>query len=285
MGSYSDEVRERVRGLAEKESLRGLDLAWHLGEIETKKLYLSWSDQAGNPIGSQNAYWQADLRGHVSRSHFYSLSSVGQVWQSRKPLIERLVKESRTGIAELIEVTVAVKNGVPFDKALRYLEFGEPYMEGLDGGKKGAIGGFVKVELYVEEAKLEDFWRGAYLNAVRCQISSPEQSLVELAIQESLDPLLPKRFEKYRDLINEGKFACRKCGLIPEHPTDHHIFPQSLYQGWGPTVILCEAPCHPEVQVRWLDYANSWYGKAWVEQQRKEMQINLGREIRWSEVA
>lgn len=286
VGAYSDEVREVVRGLAEKESKRGLDLAWHLGEIEEKQLYLQWHTADGHPISSFNSYWNSDLRGHVARSHAYALKDVGQVWRTRRSTIERVVGEGRTGIAELIDVTVAVKNGLDYDKALRYLEFGEPYLDSIEGQHAtGGVRGKVQVELWVDADKYEDFRRGLTLNAVRCQLPSQESALIELAIQESMDPLLPKRFEKYRDLIFAGEFQCKLCGIIPEHPTDHHIFPVSLCQGWGPQVLLCEAPCHPQVQKRWLEYAIMWYGKKWVEEQRRAMERDLGMTIRWNEAA
>lgn len=253
-------LRDSAIALAVKASTSSLDLGWTLGEIRSQETYRSWLNTAnGLPFLSFSAWLDSDIAPHVARSTAYELSTIGVWMKAARKDVERLVAEKRVGVTRLVKLAALIeRNKVALADALDAVETGAV----LDAERRGEADPeqFVKLPITIPRGDAPSVRKGLLYHAIRAGHSTLDQAVMDLAISEAQDTTLPRFAERWLDLIEADAFYCAACGRIPLQPTEHHLIPQSIAQGEGPTALL-DLECHRAIQSKWKSFGELHLGK------------------------
>jgi len=256
MSALVDELRVKIRTLAERVSGDSMALGWELGRVYRDGLAASF----GYPSFAK--FLAGELDGHLSRTQCYDVTKVAVIFWSQRRVVDQALAERRVGLRRIMDLAKRVERGqMDLPAAVAVLEGQAPAMVSLptlaDDPEE-----LVRMTFLVRHGDLPALRHGLTMAAIRGGHRTHEAAFQELVIGEGLNPMVPRGFEIWRESIEAGTFQCKLCGEIPTEPTGHHVLPQGLFHGAGPIVLLCWSPCHQIVQPKWRAYGDQWYGAA-----------------------
>lgn len=249
-------MREQAQALAVTAAKDSLELGWVLGEIKSSEAYKSWLTPAGLPYASFLAWISVEITPYIGKSMAYELATIGIFMKAARPQVEQALADKKIGImrlaalasliernkASLVDVVDAIESGKVLDAEHR----GEPDPEQ-----------FVKLPITIPRGDATVVRKGLLYHAVRNGHATLDQAVMDLAISEAQNVELPAFAERWLDLIEQDAFYCANCGRIPRQPTEHHLIPQSIAQGEGPTCLL-DWECHKLIQPKWVAFGEQY---------------------------
>lgn len=221
---------------------------------------------------SWTVWWSREMKQYMSTSTAVKAAKVGMCFRRFKD--EILKKKSEIGFNLLYRLALLIRSGeMTREEAMDFIRQGKTVKDLPDSNSR-LDAGLNEVRILVDKNIAPDIVSGLIRHAVRNQLDTLDDAAVHMAISETLDPSLPKSFERFRPLIEQGRFFCLLCGKVPMQPTIHHVIPRSIGMGAGPKVLLCWQPCHESiVQPNWKKYARHWGYN--VEKLIKELDTTL----------
>lgn len=250
-----DPIRQKALSLLRDMSKSSIELAWVLAGIYIEQNYRNWG------FSTFHEWVKSDAGKCCSISWAYKLARAGCHLSPHRSKIEEMAGRGLIGVNDMIKIGNLIDAGGNPDDLIEHVEKGNPIPmieEKLRERRRDS-----------EEPVRQVFWVpagdrsmveiGITLFCIRNQCRTHNEALRMWAISEFNEPYIPKEFQRFRDVIFQGKFHCRLCGKIPMEPNLHHVVPRSVIGGdMGPVEILCQNPCHDVVQKEWRKYAAIW---------------------------